>query len=76
MSLPAGTALGVYEILSTIGAGGMGERFRHEAQLLASLNHPNIGAMYGLDEAASIQFLIFNLFDELRRMTAASRQRP
>ena len=81
MALSPGTRLGAYEILSALGAGGMGEvyrakdnklgrevalkilpdtfthdperlaRFRREAQVLASLNHAHIGAIYGLDEA-------------------------
>jgi len=38
-------------------------RFRREAQLLASLNHPHIGAIYGLEETASRQFLILELID-------------
>jgi serine/threonine protein kinase len=29
-------------------------RFQREAQLLASLNHPNIGAIYGLEESTGV----------------------
>ena len=36
-------------------------RFEREAQLLASLNHPNIGAIYGLEEAESLRFLVLEL---------------
>ena len=72
-----GKTLGPYQILASLGAGGMGEvyrardtrlnrdaalkvvpeifardpermaRFEREAQVLASLNHPNIAALYG-----------------------------
>src|SRR5947209_16388756 len=93
MTLSAGTRLGPYEIVSALGAGGMGEvyrakdtklgrdvalkilpesfthdperlaRFRREAQVLASLNHPHIGAIYGLDEANGQQFLVLELVD-------------
>jgi Tol biopolymer transport system component len=38
-------------------------RFRREAQVLASLNHPHIGAIYGVDEADGYQFLILELVD-------------
>jgi serine/threonine protein kinase len=38
-------------------------RFTREAQVLASLNHPNIGAIYGLDEANDQQFLVLELID-------------
>src|ERR1044071_1482828 len=93
MTLTINTRLGSYEILSQLGAGGMGEvyrakdtklgrevalkilpatftndperiaRFRREAQVLASLNHPHIGAIYGLDEADGQQFLVLELVD-------------
>jgi hypothetical protein len=33
-------------------------RSRSEAQVLASLNHPNIAAIYGLDEAGNRLFLV------------------
>src|SRR5437660_3244516 len=88
-----GPRLGPYEVLVSLGAGGMGEvyrakdtrlnrdvalkilpdtfthdlgrlaRFRREAQVLASLNHPHIGAIYGLDEANGQQFLVLELVD-------------
>src|ERR1700674_1392854 len=91
MALAPRTRLGVYDILSLLGAGGMGEvyrakdtklgrdvalkilpetfthdperlaRFRREAQVLAALNHPHIGAIYGLDEANGQQFLVREL---------------
>jgi serine/threonine-protein kinase len=91
--LAAGTRLGIYEIQSVLGAGGMGEvyrardtkldrevalkilpqsfindpdrvsRLRREAHLLASLNHPNIAAIYGLAEAEAIEFLVLELVD-------------
>jgi len=91
--LAPGTRLGVYDVQSAIGAGGMGEvyrardtklsrdvalkilpasftsdpervgRFRREAQILASLNHPHIGAIYGLEEAGGTQFLVLELVD-------------
>ena len=36
-------------------------RFKREATVLASLNHPNIGAIYGLEEADSLWFLVLEL---------------
>ena len=78
-----GSRIGPYEILASIGAGGMGEvfrardtklsrdvaikilppafatdhdrvaRFKREAQILASLHHPNIAGIYGLEEDAA-----------------------
>src|SRR5215211_7175626 len=91
MPLSAGTRLGSYEILSTLGAGGMGEvyrardtrldrdvaikilpeafaadaervaRFQREAKVLASLNHPNIAIIHGLEHADGIHALVMEL---------------
>src|SRR5438876_10699082 len=33
-------------------------RFQHEAEVLASLNHPNIAAIYGLEERALVMELV------------------
>jgi len=93
MSLASGTEIGPYEILSLLGAGGMGEvyrardtklgrdvalkvlpaamahdaermaRFQREAQVLASLNHPNIAAIYGLEDSADLRALVMELVE-------------
>ena len=36
-------------------------RFEREAKLLASLNHPNIAAIYGLEESNGTRFLVLEL---------------
>jgi Tol biopolymer transport system component len=38
-------------------------RFEREAQVLASLNHPNIGAIYGVEHADGIRFLVLELVE-------------
>jgi serine/threonine protein kinase len=88
MALAVGTQFGSYEIVSAIGAGGMGEvyrardtklkrevalkvlpdafagdaermaRFQHEAEVLASLNHPNIAHIYGVEDHAIVMELV------------------
>jgi eukaryotic-like serine/threonine-protein kinase len=91
MALIAGTKLGFYEVLSQIGAGGMGEvyrardsklgrevaikvlpeafahdadrlsRFQREAKMLASLNHPNIATIHGLEQSGGTSYLVMEL---------------
>ncbi len=86
--LKSGLTIGIYEILSPIGAGGMGEvylakdsrldrlvaikalpehlaadpdrlgRFEREAKTLASLNHPNVAGIYGVEEQDGRKYLI------------------
>lgn len=38
-------------------------RFEQEAQLLASLNHPNIGAIYGSEESRGLRALVLELIE-------------
>ena len=38
-------------------------RFEREAKVLASLNHPNIGSIYGLEEADGIRALVLELVE-------------
>ena len=38
-------------------------RFEREARLLATLNHPNIGAIYGVEESSNLVALVLELVD-------------
>jgi eukaryotic-like serine/threonine-protein kinase len=38
-------------------------RFKREAQVLASLNHPNIGSIYGFEESNGVQALVLELVE-------------
>src|SRR5215475_2793665 len=38
-------------------------RFRREAQVLASLNHPNIAAIYGFEDSGGTHALVLELVD-------------
>src|SRR5438477_7640136 len=38
-------------------------RFEREAKLLASLNHPNIAAIYGLEESGATRALVMELVE-------------
>jgi len=93
VSLEPGRTIAHYQVLSKIGAGGMGEvwratdlklgrdvalkllpaafsgetermqRFQREAQVLAALNHPNIAAIYGIEQVEDTTFLVLELVE-------------
>lgn len=93
MTISPGRRIGPYEVLSPLGAGGMGEvyrardtklnrdaalkvlpeilardpermaRFKREAQVLASLNHPNIATIYGFEESDGVSALAMELVE-------------
>jgi eukaryotic-like serine/threonine-protein kinase len=94
-TLKPGSRIGPYEVVTSLGAGGMGQvfrardtklnrdialkvlpdgfeldsdrmaRFTREAHMLAALNHPNIAAIYGLEDSQHRQALILELVDGL-----------
>lgn len=54
-------------------------RLEREARMLAALNHPNIGAIYGFEEAQGIRFLVLELVDGQTladTLADVSRRRP
>jgi len=53
-------------------------RFQREAKLLAALNHPNIAAIYGLEQSGSTHYLVMELVpgQTLRERTAGERPVP
>ncbi len=93
MSVTIGAKLGIYQITSLLGKGGMGEvyrardtklgrdvavkvlpnefandpdrlsRFQREAQLLASLNHPNILAIYDVGANEGSPYVVSELLE-------------
>src|SRR6516165_3560617 len=93
MAIQPGIHVGPYDILSAIGAGGMGEvyrardtklgrdvaikvlpeafardadrmaRFQREAKVLASLNHPNIATIHGLEDSGDTHALVMELVE-------------
>jgi serine/threonine protein kinase/Tol biopolymer transport system component len=93
MPLNPGSKLGPYEVVSAIGAGGMGEvyrakdtrlnrdvaikilpegfsqdaerlrRFEQEARVIATLNHPNILAIYDIGKEGGAPYLVTELLE-------------
>src|SRR5262245_55890942 len=93
MTFAPGARIGPYEIIGSLGAGGMGEvyrardarlqrdvaikvlpeafvqdaerraRFEREARTLASINHPRIAIVHGLEEAGPAFALVMELVD-------------
>ena len=48
-------------------------RFEREAQLLAALNHPNIAAIYGLEDSDGVRALVMELVEGPRQKAKGKR---
>ena len=105
-AIAPGSRLGPYEVVSTLGAGGMGEvylaldtkldrkvaikvlqpdslaeenlkkRLLREAQAAAKLDHPNICAVYDVNEADPLTFIVVSPSLTANGSTTASTVRP
>jgi serine/threonine protein kinase len=111
-SLWTGRRLGIYQLQTLVGKGGMGEvyrardtrlgrdvaikilshaftadpdrlaRFEREARLLASLNHPNVATIHGVEESDGVRALVMEfvegetLSDRLARGASPSVRSP
>src|SRR5437762_557998 len=51
-------------------------RFQREAEVLASLNHPNIAAIYDLEEAEGSRFLVLEFVDWAGESGERSERKP
>ena len=49
-------------------------RFRREAQVLAALNHPNIAAIYGLEESGDMAALVMEMLSVLWQLSPRPKQ--
>ena len=50
-------------------------RFEREARLLAALNHPNVGAIFGLEEHCASKIRFMALVEDLRSPSGSRRDR-
>src|SRR5262245_33531424 len=50
-------------------------RFQREARVLASLNHPNVAAIHGVEEESGVRALVLELVEGLHSRTGSRKER-